>query len=327
MHYIVATVGPLNVTELGRTTLNMSAVDSPRSPFTHPKHDAITVTAMEAAMAVVHKNHLPANAFVFGIASVVLKAFLVGAFPRCLAAYFLFEFPVLLALVVTAWRRERKLLYLAEFCWVVNMLGWFSVALELAHAGLTQSGLDALHPILVAPWASGWISDAHRIMFARAFFTIANGPLALTVVMNANTLVFHDAVKTSGFFIHFSPALASWALRWHDAGELFALDHAGARGGAQSYLTELYLHPLAIYFTWWVLYGIWLIAIGYRLPGTNPTTEWGRSSFNDMQRGAIHSLFPSCDGKGRLQAVAYLVLHATMVALGLALPSLVFYHR
>ena len=273
-----------------------------------PRHsNPLTVAAMHAAMEVVHRDQLPISAFVFGVSSVLLKMFLVGTYPRVLAVYFFIEFPLLLAIVVRAWRRRRMLLYLAEFCWVANGFGWVSVALELAH---TAGALDLS------------FAGATRIKLARAFFAIANGPLALSIVMNKNVLVFQDVVRTSGLFIHFSPALASWALRWYDAGPLWALDHA-APGGA-SLLTELYINPLCAYGAWWAIYAAWLIAVGHRLPGDGPA-QWGRSSFADVREAVIMKRCGCLAARGgRGQAVAYLLLHGAAVSLGLALPLVLY---
>ena len=281
-------------------------LDSPSSPRRRQR-DPVTVAILNAALDTVHRQQLPIHAFFFTVGSALLKMFLVGTRPRALAVYYFVEFPLLLAIVVRAWRRRRMLLYLAEFCWVANVLGWVSVALELAH---TAGVLDLS------------FAGATRIKLARAFFAIANGPLALSIVMNKNVLVFHDVVRTSGLFIHFSPALASWALRWYDAGPLWALDHA-APGGA-SLLTELYINPLCAYGAWWAIYAAWLIAVGHRLPGDGPA-QWGRSSFADVREAVIMKRCGCLAARGgRGQAVAYLLLHGAAVSLGLALPLVLY---
>jgi len=47
-------------------------------------------------------------------------------------------------------------------------------------------------------------------------------------------------------------------------------------------LWDLCLAPLALYATWWLLYGAWLLLVGCTLPGDGPG-QWGRSSFADAQ--------------------------------------------
>jgi hypothetical protein len=48
----------------------------------------------------------------------------------------------------------------------------------------------------------------------RVGFAFANGALALSIPMFNNKLVFHDIDNTTSLFIHFSPALFFFSLRW-----------------------------------------------------------------------------------------------------------------
>jgi hypothetical protein len=154
---------------------------------------------LHVAQGVIRKNSLPTLEFTVGVLSAILKAFITGASPRLLPLYTSLQWPIVLFCVIRGFRRTRYLLYLAEFCWFTNAVGWLVVSAEMLHAaGVIDLSLDA----------------ATRVTAARAFFVVANGPLAFAVLMNKNRLVFHDLVKTSGFFIHFSPALTTWALRW-----------------------------------------------------------------------------------------------------------------
>ena len=54
------------------------------------------------------------------------------------------------------------------------------------------------------------------IRFAKAMFSVANGPLALAIVMWRNSLVFHSLDKISSMFIHILPALVMFSQRWQD---------------------------------------------------------------------------------------------------------------
>lgn len=189
------------------------------------KYDDAAVDALRAAIEVAHAQHLPISAFLFGACSTLTKVFLLGAYPRALAAYFFVEFPVLCVVVVRTLWRQRMLVYLAEFCWVANVVGWCALALELFL-------LAKPSPLPIRLYR---VSDAARINLARTFFAIANGPLSLSIITNKNVLVFHDVVRTSGLFVHLGPALASWGLRWytHGAGRTqWVVEDAAAAGGS-----------------------------------------------------------------------------------------------
>ena len=48
----------------------------------------------------------------------------------------------------------------------------------------------------------------------KIFFAIANVPLAWSVIVLSNKLVFHSFDWTSTLFIHFSPMVATWGIHW-----------------------------------------------------------------------------------------------------------------
>ena len=99
--------------------------------------------------------------------------------------------------------------------------------------------------------------------------------------------------------IHFGPALVSWALTWKsDAvqaawpGAFGALASeaacaqqraAAARAscGAEAAVAAAADAPLALYFAWWLVYAVWLLCVGYTLPGQHSLCEapcWRRHS-------------------------------------------------
>ena len=47
------------------------------------------------------------------------------------------------------------------------------------------------------------------------FFAVANGPLAWSVILLQNKLVFHNFEWSSTLFIHLSPAMASAGIHWN----------------------------------------------------------------------------------------------------------------
>ena len=76
--------------------------------------------------------------------------------------------------------------------------------------------------------------------------------------------MFHDLGKTSSLFIHLSPSIVSWTMRWRAPGEpLFGVatpdDDIAAMH--ENYAVESRL-SLYFYFSWWAVYALWLLAVG-----------------------------------------------------------------
>ena len=87
--------------------------------------------AADRAAHVIRANSLPASAFDAGVLNLVLASWLFGAYPEHYWVLYLLEFPVLTFIVALKFRKAKRLLYLCEFCWVINAAGWLYLLLEL----------------------------------------------------------------------------------------------------------------------------------------------------------------------------------------------------
>ena len=254
---------------------------------------------MAVAAEVLRDGALPPVHFTVGVLNAVLKAYLLGAVPQHFWLYTTFQFAPIMMMLVPRWRAKGKLLYFAELCWVMNVASWFYLALE------ASSLLLHAQPLL---------PTSLRLLLARAFWSLANGPLALTVLMNHNAIVFHDVERTASFFIHFSPALVTWTMRWAPEGtQLFAIPSAAIPTGLATH-SDLIITGLGAYCCWWVPYTVWLILVGHSLPDRG----WGNSSFGDM-RPKIASC-ASCFPTAISPAVSLLVSVSVSVSFSLPLP-------
>jgi len=283
--------------------------------------------ASERAAHVIRANALPARAFDAGVLNLVLASWLFGAYPEHYWVLYLLEFPVLTFIVALQWWKSNRLLYFCEFCWVINATGWLYLVLEL----LPFLGSGGAHAL----------SAPVRLGLAQALFATANGPLALSVLALSNALVFHDVERWGGVIIHFGPALVSWSLTWKSAavqaawpGAFGALANQAAacaalRAGAKRTACEqenaaaiaAANAPLALYFTWWLVYGAWLLYFGCTLPERRGC----RSSFGDMRPICAKLLAPFGVGRAavRAHAALYLAIHGALVSAALSLlPSL-----
>lgn len=93
------------------------------------------------------------------------------------------------------WKGE---LYLMEWCYFVTYYTFIGCA--LAFTRVTFGYQDAL-----APYNSSLL---------RAGFALATGALAWAVIIFRNSIIFHDIDQIHGLFIHLSPALFFFCLRW-----------------------------------------------------------------------------------------------------------------
>ena len=284
--------------------------------------------AAERAAHVIRANSLPAVAFDAGVLNLVFASWLFGAYPEHYWVLYLLEFPVLTLTIALKWRESNRLLYMVEFCWVINAAGWLYLVLELLPFLGAGGGVHAL----AAPV---------RLGLAHALFATANGPLALSVFALSNALVFHDVDRWGSIVIHFGPALVSWSLTWKSAavqaawpGAFGALatqaaacatHRAGAARAAceqeNAAATAAANAPLALYFGWWLVYAVWLLIFGCTLPERRGC----RSSFGDMRPLCAKLLKPFGVGRAavRAHAALYLAIHSTLVSAALSLlPSL-----
>ena len=98
----------------------------------------------------------------------------------------------------------------------------------------------------------------------RTLWAVANGPLSMAVVVLNNSLVFHDLDNVASVFIHFTPGVLSYSLRWSavKVEELYpGVFGAPLTEEAASNIVFMDIFkPAAIFYVgWWVLHFIWLI--------------------------------------------------------------------
>mmetsp|Transcript_44261 Transcript_44261/g.71152 ORF Transcript_44261/g.71152 Transcript_44261/m.71152 type:complete len:912 (+) Transcript_44261:529-3264(+) len=93
--------------------------------------------------------------------------------------------------------------------------------------------------------------------FFKALFVVSNGPLAWSVVVFDNSLVFHDWEKVFSVFIHINPALFTYSLRWH-CGEGFFSD---AVEGEYSSFSSVSRALKYIYIPWCIGYYTWVFLV------------------------------------------------------------------
>ena len=136
--------------------------------------------------------------YTIGVCNVLFMVFIIARVPW---NYFIMHF--IMSIVLLLWRfvRFRKRnweLYLTDFCYFTTYFSWLCTILAFLRIyGGYESQLTPYRNFLV-----------------RGFFTLVNGPLAWSILIFGNNLVFHDIDQTTSVFIHLSPALLTWCIRW-----------------------------------------------------------------------------------------------------------------
>jgi len=276
---------------------------------------ALLAEVAKVSSKVYHDNKLPKYWFFAGVINTIAKVYTLGAAPQYLWLYAMIEWPLLFSFVFINFYRTKELMYMAELCWVLNIVGWVLLAVEV---------------ILTAAGSNHWGTNPEtRLMLGRAFFTLANGPLGLSVIILNNCVVFHDIALMAAFFIHFTPALVSWTFRWHlgqegcdgtsddvTLGCVFSVHNNDSVGDQ---MKSLYGLPILIYMCWWLVYTLWLCSFGYDMPNRG----YGSSSFNDIKPVA-RDVFKVPDSHPRCQAFTYTFLHGVGCAILMLLPILLY---
>ena len=217
----LAQFGGLQERDLARRSL-----ESPPASPNASSPRASSAAASPTAEIVGPSRRLAERAcFTIGVVNVALTTFLVGAHPT---SFFLWHSPKAVLLIVSRWvafRREKpaRHLLLLDFCYFANFL-------SLIYC---------------------WIWPRSHELF-QVLFLAANGPVAWSVLAFNQALVFHSWQHITSVFIHVSPMLLTYGLRWR-ADPRFVIcdgDCADAEPGVMlmSALTKFYLWWLVLYY-------------------------------------------------------------------------------
>ena len=83
----------------------------------------------------------------------------------------------------------------------------------------TQLLLDLCYFVNILLLAYLWVFPSSTWLF-RALFALSTGPLAWSVAMFRNSLVLSSISHATSLWLHLSPPLLMWGIRWYAAGDL-----------------------------------------------------------------------------------------------------------
>ena len=133
-----------------------------------------------------------------GVLNMVLTVMIAIRFP---AYYWIWHFlrtSVYIPTRFVQFQRQKMELYLLDWCYMVTYLSLFCSILAFLRVSL------------------GWTTmlEQHNRSFIQAGFAMASGPLAMSIFGFRNSIVFHEMTYNASVFIHLSPFVLFWCLRW-----------------------------------------------------------------------------------------------------------------
>ena len=245
----------------------------------HNKHKEF-IKGIEKAFSIIQHQErsygdrgLSPVSFFIGLLNIALTGFILGRFPQ---HYWLFQFIKSLFLMSAnafiKWKK-KTILYMLDLCWMVSI---FYIIFSL----ISVLGTFGTHTLAITGSRFMW----HMI------FATANGPTAWSVIVLRNAMVFHNIEKWSSLYIHLSPALVTWAMRWHADSvhkawpEVFGspLDDEATFGNIFGAGVAFYLIHASMYVPWLLCYG--------RFHGFNLKKDDYDTVYQSLMKGLPHNL-------------------------------------
>lgn len=169
----------------------------------HGKHKEF-IRGIEKALAIIRHQEksygdkgLSSISFFIGLLNVALTGFMLGRFPAYYWLYQCLKCIVLLGLNFYVKYHKKTALYMLDLCWVVSLFYVvFSFISVLGAFGVSTMSITGSKFL----WCM--------------IFAVANGPTAWSVVALKNAMVFHSVEHWGSLFIHLSPAMVTWTMRW-----------------------------------------------------------------------------------------------------------------
>jgi len=152
------------------------------------------------------------------------------------------------------------------------------------------------------------------------FWASALGPLGWACLLLQNGLVLHSVERLTSLFIHMSPTVTCWTIMKfnEDVQRLWPGRFPTRHQIATVTFGDLYVRGFGIYIAWWVLHGVWLLAIGVHCPKNGKNTVFD-GIYQDNK--AFFKKYTGSDSI-RVHASLYLAIHCAAVALSFVWPPL-----
>jgi len=133
-----------------------------------------------------------------GVLAVMLATVIAVRFPAYYWVWHMLRTFFHLPLRYIRFKKRKYQLFMLDWCYIVTYTS--NICCTIAFLRYTYG----IHTPL----------EAYNTMLIRGAFSMASGPLAWAVHIFKNSLVFHDPDSSASIFIHLSPFILVWCLRW-----------------------------------------------------------------------------------------------------------------
>jgi len=157
--------------------------------------------------------------FTVGIVNIALTSFFLGRLPQYFFWVYTVKFPLLIGLRYYFYHKNKWHYFLLDFCYFANLTFLFYLHI----------------------WPSCFLF--------KMCFAFTAGPLSWAIALWKNSLVFHSLDKISSVFIHLTPSLVVWGLRWYPS----QYESCSTEGDVIS-ISEAIWFPIGFYCLWQLLY-------------------------------------------------------------------------
>jgi hypothetical protein len=234
--------------------------------------------------------------FTIGMLNIWLTAYILGAFPTL---FYLWHTPKAVVLIALRWwdfkkRKQHYLLY--DFCYWAN-------------------GLVLLYI---------WVLPHNETLFQIVFLS-ANGPLAWAVLAFNQSLALHKWQQVTSVFLHISPMLVTYGIRWYDSHGMFrvcadfpACTDVGIWESLWVALSRFYLWWIVLYYLWiFVFLGDYIKTRSFQTLYDRVAGQQAKFLFHHRWVAPIHDLAK----KG-----IYMSMHVIFGAITMLLASTLLFH-
>lgn len=221
----------------------------------------------------------------FYLVSICFTSYIFGAFPQ--QFYYLHGIKTIVYLALRYWsfKKRKYHYYMMDYCYFVNLLSLY---------------VCFVHP--------------ENIILQKMLFVGSNGPLALSVVMLKNRVIFHSADHNTSVFIHVSCMLLSYCMRWHTV--------YLANNDNESWLSFI-IWGILLYSIWACIYIFIMFMVlrdRIKLRGNMTMFDW---AINQTKLSKLKKFISS----EKIQQAFYSVAHGTVITMALIISPVFWYYK